>query len=138
MSYDDLITGAVLRYPYLWVREADRGETAGRKERPVVIAVRVRRPGRSDWLALFPITTKAPERGQNAVEIPETEKRHAGIDAALRQWVMLDEFNAEILLGCYHLEPDVRIGRLNRPFFEPLARRIIARIHSVSRVQRFD
>ena len=36
MSYDELQSGVVLHYPYLWGREADRGETEGRKQRPTV------------------------------------------------------------------------------------------------------
>jgi hypothetical protein len=31
----------VIRYPYLWVREAARGETEGRKLRPVTVGVRI-------------------------------------------------------------------------------------------------
>jgi hypothetical protein len=35
VSRDELRTGCVIRFPYLWVREAERGETEGRKPRPV-------------------------------------------------------------------------------------------------------
>jgi hypothetical protein len=31
VSLDDLRTGSVIRFPYLWVREAERGETEDRK-----------------------------------------------------------------------------------------------------------
>lgn len=33
MSYDDFRTATVIRYPYLWARQASTGETEGRKER---------------------------------------------------------------------------------------------------------
>jgi len=39
--YDEMQTAAVIRYPYLWGQEAGNGETAGRKERPVAVGVRV-------------------------------------------------------------------------------------------------
>ncbi len=31
MSFEDIQTASGIRYPYLWVREAKRGETEGRK-----------------------------------------------------------------------------------------------------------
>lgn len=31
MSFDEIQTASVVRYPYLWVREAGHGETEGRK-----------------------------------------------------------------------------------------------------------
>ena len=37
MSFDQLRTGCVILFPYLWVREAERGETEGRKPRPVTV-----------------------------------------------------------------------------------------------------
>jgi hypothetical protein len=40
VSRDELRTGCVIRFPYLWVREAERGETEGRKARPVAVGVR--------------------------------------------------------------------------------------------------
>ena len=138
MSYDELQSGVVLHYPYLWGREADRGETEGRKQRPTVVAVRLRRAGKADLLALFPITTQEPEADRIAKEIPDTEKRHAGLDHSLRQWIILDEFNAEILPGTYYLEPDARLGRLNDLFFKPLVRDFAKRIDSVKVVKRYD
>ena len=138
MSYDELQSGVVLHYPYLWGREADRGETEGRKQRPTVVAVRLRRAGKADLLALFPITTQQPEADRIAKEIPDTEKRHAGLDHSLRQWIILDEFNAESLPGTYYLEPDARLGRLNDLFFKPLVRDFAKRIDSVKVVKRYD
>jgi hypothetical protein len=39
VSFDALRTGAVVRYPYLWAREAAQGETDGRKFRPAAVGV---------------------------------------------------------------------------------------------------
>ena len=41
MSYDDLTSGAVIRFHFLWSREAERGESEGRKERPTVVGFRL-------------------------------------------------------------------------------------------------
>jgi len=93
MSYDDLTTGAVIRYPFLWTHEADAGETEGRKERPAAVGFRIPRPDTGDILLLFPITTKEPAPSRFFAEIPLTEKRRAGLDTVSRLWLILDEFN---------------------------------------------
>lgn len=69
MSYDLIHTACVIRYPYLWAREAQHGETEGRKERPVAVGVRMARPD-GDLVLFFPITTKQPEASRLAVEVP--------------------------------------------------------------------
>src|SRR6266576_1250374 len=46
-----------------------------------------------DVLVLFPITSQAPSPNRFAAEIPEMEKRRAGLDATLRLWIILDEYN---------------------------------------------
>ena len=56
----------------------------------------------------------------------------------MRQWIILDEFNAEILPGTYYLEPDARLGRFNDLFFKPLVRDFAKRIDSVKVVKRYD
>ncbi len=57
--YDDIQTAAVIRYPYLWHREAGKSETEGRKERPVAVGVRIARVD-GDLVLFFPITTRQP------------------------------------------------------------------------------
>ncbi len=51
--------GVVLRYPYLWSRQAKSGETEGRKSRPTAVGFRLVRDER-DILLLFAITTSRP------------------------------------------------------------------------------
>lgn len=138
MSYDAIVSGAVIAYPYLWSREAARGETEGRKRRPSVVAVRVARAGRPDLVILFPITTKAPETGRLAAEVPEPEKRRAGLDGHLRQWIVLDECNAEAIPGTHYLEPEPPLGRFSRRFFLPLVMEFIRRREGVRIVRRRD
>lgn len=135
MSYDDIQTACVIRYPYLWVREAQRGETEGRKERPVAVGVRVSRPG-GDLLLLFAITTKEPEPARFACEIPLIEKRRAGLDPDLRLWIILDEYNTDVVGQSFYLEPDPPIGRFSKAFFLPLVRAFIARRKSLTGINR--
>ena len=83
MSFDQLQTGTVLRYTYLWARQATAGETEGRKDRPVAVGVRLARKS-GDLILFFPITSKEPEASRFAAEIPPIEKRRAGLDVDMR------------------------------------------------------
>ena len=120
MSYDALQSGVVINYPYLWSRESQRGETEGRKPRPSVVAIRAPREGKPDLVLLFPITSKEPVAGCLAAEIPEIEKRCAGLDNTLRLWIVIDECNEEHIPGSYYLAPVPPLGRFSKGFFLPL------------------
>ncbi|MBO9101758.1 MULTISPECIES: hypothetical protein [unclassified Rhizobium] len=134
-GYEEIQTAAVIRYPYLWSREARKGETEGRKDRPVAVGVRIPRAGGD--LALFvPITTKQPEANRFTAEIPAIEKRRAGLDVDLRLWIILDEFYSDIIGRSFYLEPEPPIGRFSKAFFLPLLREFIARRKSFSQVMR--
>lgn len=79
----------VLRYPYLWHWQSGSGETEGRKNRPTAVAaVFVGRDDRQ-YVLLLPLMTKQPSGPRIAVEVPATEKKRAGLDQELRQWVLV-------------------------------------------------
>jgi hypothetical protein len=134
-GYDKVQTAAVVRYPYLWSHEADGGETEGRKNRPVAVGVRMARAG-GDLVLFFPITTKMPDRNRFAIEIPTIEKRRAGLDADLPLWLILDEFNSDVIGRSFHLEPEPPLGHFSKAFFLPLLREFIARRKSFAEVSR--
>jgi hypothetical protein len=92
--------------------------------------------GEPDLILLFPITTKPPVAGGFAAEIPEIEKRRAGLDSALRLWIVLDECNEETIPGSYYLEPDPPLGRFSKRFFLPLVLEFINRRERVRAVRR--
>ena len=135
MSYADIQTACVIHYPYLWAREARRGETEGRKDRPVSVGIRLSR-AEGDLLVLLPITTKEPEPARFATEIPLIEKRRAGLDPDLRLWIILDEYNTDIVGQSFYLEPEQPIGRFSKAFFLPLVRAFVARRKSLTGVSR--
>ena len=95
MSYEFLSTGVVFRYPFLWKHQQERGETEGRKNRPVTVAVRIGNVDGLDSVILLPITSKMPEPDRQAFEIPDIEKRRTGLDASLRLWIIVDEANID-------------------------------------------
>jgi len=135
VSFEALCTGAVIRFPYLWAREDARGETEGRKFRPVAVGVRIPKPKGEDVLVLFPITSQEPLRGRFAVEIPDMEKRRAGLDGTIRLWIILDEYNQDVIGRSLYLEPEQPLGRFSKAFFLPLLLEFIRR-RSQARVVR--
>jgi hypothetical protein len=68
VSFEQILTGAVIRYPYLWAREAHGGETEGRKDRAVAVGVRLRRVD-GNLILLFPITSSEPQIARFSVEL---------------------------------------------------------------------
>lgn len=136
MKSDDFTTGAVIRYPYLWHHQSDAGETEGRKERPVVVAVRLKKPGFPDTIILFPITTKMPEQGRFSAEIPHREKLNAGLDETIRLWIIVDDVNVDIVTKSVYLKNQTPSGRLSKRFFLPLVLEFIRRKEEVRSVNR--
>lgn len=136
MNRDELRTGCVIRFPYLWVREAERGETEGRKPRPVAVGVRIARLRGEDLLVLFPITSQPPSSNRFAIEIPEMEKRRAGLDASLRLWIILDEYNQDVIGQSFYLKPEPPLGHFSKAFFLPLMKEFITRRASARGVNR--
>jgi len=115
--------GHIVDYAYLWQWQQERGESDGRKRRPVcvVAAVRGARDGLTH-LALLAITTSRPGEGRTAVEIPEMECRRAGLSGVKRAWVVVDEYNYDIAERSWYLEPVAEDGcRLSKPFMAKLA-----------------
>lgn len=89
-----------------------------------------------DVLLLFPITSKQPSPDRFAFELPEIEKRRAGLDVDLPLWIVLDEFNEDVIGRSFYLEPEPPLGRLSRAFLAPLLRKFIARHESLRGVRR--
>jgi hypothetical protein len=136
VSFEELRTGAVIRYPYLWAREAGEGETEGRKYRPIAVGVRIKKPKGEDVLVLFPITSLEPARGRFAAEIPDTEKRRAGLDGSIRLWIVLDEYNQDVIGRSFYLESEPPLGYFSKAFFLPLLQEFIRRRSRVRGVHR--
>jgi hypothetical protein len=115
------IAGDVWRYDYLWRWQHERGETAGRKPRPVsVVAVLVERQSFTD-LFMLPITGSPPDATRLAIEIPEIERRRAGLDDK-PLWIVFDEYNHDILEQSHVFDPAARVGGFSTSFHASLLR----------------
>jgi hypothetical protein len=114
------VAGTVIRYRYLWKKDADQGQTEGEKDRPAALIV-AKGPADGSCVVVA-ITHTEPDRDIPALEVPETERRRIGLDEE-RSWVILSEINEFIWPG-----PDLRTvpgkpdgsfeyGRLSKDFF---------------------
>ena len=115
--------GDIWRYPYLWKREADAGEKGGRKPRPTALSAVVPVSEKSTLLYLLPITGTEPTKGQDALEIPATEIRRAGLSEYKRLWIIFDEYNRDELEASFYFEPNDGIGNFSKAFLKVMSMR---------------
>lgn len=128
------VAGDIWRYPYLWAWQAERGETEGRKPRPVtLVAVIPVRTGETR-LYLLPITGTEPVDVE-AIEIPQTEIRRAGLDGFKRLWIIVDEYNRDILEASFYFDPAGKIGSFSRAFRARVAQRFLQLYQAGARTQ---
>ena len=94
--------GLVIRYSYLWQREAQAGQEEGVKDRPcAVVLASTDEDGRSRVYVL-PITHSAPADADTAIEVPTIVKNRLGLDSE-RSWIVVSEANVFAWPG-----PDLR------------------------------
>ncbi len=86
------VAGQVIRYAYLWKREADKGREEGLKDRPCAIVMVVEEQRGKPVVVVLPITHVRPEKTTPAIEIPLETKRRIGLDEE-RSWIIIDEYN---------------------------------------------
>lgn len=122
----------VIRYAYLWRREAEAGREEASKDRPCAIVLVILREGANPVVRVLPITHSQPADPAGALELPAPTKLRLGLDTE-RSWVVLDEANDFIWPG-----PDLRPlpgggpqsaihGMLPPGFMKVLRERLLAR-----------
>jgi hypothetical protein len=120
--------GLVISYYYLWAREHDRHEDAGRKARPACVQIIVARGDKGTVVALFPITSQPPRAERTAIEIPEIEARRIGLTTP--SWIMVDEWNLDDLARSPHLADTRPLGTLSPAFMQRVRAEAAARIRT--------
>ena len=103
MTADEVRTGLVINYRFLWPREQAQGVEHGRKARPACVVVPITAKG--NLVALFPLTTQEPGPDRLALRVPDTERRRLKLRGTGPSWIMLDEGNSDVLPGSFHIEP---------------------------------
>ncbi len=134
------LPGEVIDYPYLWAWQHDRGETEGRKIRPicVVIAVRGATDG-STHLLLLAITTQPPQANRVAIKVSDIECRRAGLSELKRCWIVVDEYNHDVAERSWYIEPQSKpLGRFSKAFMMKIATAFVEVRASGRRVSRLD
>jgi len=116
--------GQVFDYHYLWKWQADRGESESRKKRPSCVVIVVTNQSGQHVMFIAPITSKSPDEGRVALEIPETEARRARLDSDVPLWVVLDELNADILETSYTIEERSPRGSFGAAFADAILREV--------------
>lgn len=85
--------GLVIRYDYLWSREAAAGRAQG-KERPACLVAATDPASTPRFVVILPITHAAPAGATVGIEIPPQVRRAIGLDDA-PCWVIVSEHNVD-------------------------------------------
>lgn len=85
--------GLVIRYDYLWTRDAARGRTQG-KDRPACLVVASDAAAAPRFVVILPITHTRPIGDVVGLEIPPKVRRAIGLDDA-PSWVIVSEHNVD-------------------------------------------
>ena len=141
MSFPAPLPGLVIRYSFLWSREARSGLQEGQKDRPCGIVVAVPRDTHGDTrVVVVPITHTAPHDAATAIALPKAVKEAIGLDAD-PAWVCLDELNVFSWPG-YDLRnvpgtDRIDYGPLPKPLFERIRAGVVA-LHKARRGKSTD
>ena len=94
--------GLVIRYSYLWSREAQAGREEGAKDRPCAIVMAIGAVQDRQRVIVLPITHTVPQSPDEGIELPQATKARLGLDSE-RSWLIVSEGNDFIWPG-----PDLR------------------------------
>jgi len=93
MSFPEPKPGLVIRYDYLWSREAAAGRDQG-KDRPACLVAASDSTTTPRFVVILPITHAAPVGDTVGIEIPPKVRRAIGLDDA-PTWVIVSEHNVD-------------------------------------------
>lgn len=93
MAIPEPSPGLVVRYDYLWSREAAAGRTQG-KDRPACLVAASDGETRPRFVVLLPITHSPPLGDTVAIEIPAKVRQAIGLDDD-PGWVVVSEYNVD-------------------------------------------
>jgi hypothetical protein len=85
--------GLVVRYDYLWSREAAAGRDHG-KERPACLVAAMDSSAAPRYVVILPITHTPPDKDTVGVEIPAKVRHAIGLDNA-PSWEIVSEHNVD-------------------------------------------
>jgi hypothetical protein len=112
--------GHVVRYPYSWLWQRDLGRDEGEKDRPACLALMFKNQAQNlTHLVLLAITGTPPRPDQTAIEIPLLELRRAGLTDTKQGWIIVSEYNYDILERSWDFPINTPPqGRFSLPFIK--------------------
>lgn len=93
MSLPEPRPGLIIRYDYLWTREAADGRDQG-KERPACLVAAMDSTASPRFVVILPITHTRPDKDTVGIEIPEKVRAALALDDA-PSWVIVSEHNVD-------------------------------------------
>ncbi|MDR3417151.1 MAG: hypothetical protein P4L83_13285 [Nevskia sp.] len=139
-DYPVPIPGLVIRYAYLWKREADRGQIEGQKHRPCVVVLCVEEVDGEKIVTVAPITHSPPPNPEQAIAMTPATRRRLGLDEE-KNWIMATEVNSFYWPGP-DLTPtptgEYAYGELPAVVFEALIKKIVAAGSKLAEVPRTE
>ena len=93
MPFPEPKPGLVIRYDYLWTREAAAGRAQG-KERPPCLVAATNSVSSPRFIVILPFTHARPDGNTVGVEIPAKVRAALGLDDA-PSWVIVSEHNVD-------------------------------------------
>jgi hypothetical protein len=109
VSWPDPQPGLVIRYAYLWRREAIAGQEEGAKDRPCAVVLARKDEEGEMRVYVLPVTRSPPDEDTEAVAIPAAVKQRLGLGEE-RSWIVVSEANVFTWPG-----PDLRFVRGKGP-----------------------
>jgi len=133
--------GLVVRYDYLWAREAAKGLRHG-KERPACLVVSYERGDSGIETVLVAITHSRPAGDAVGIEIPPRVRKLLNLDDQ-PCWVIVSEYNADVwpspgIVPLPRGEHGFAYGLMPIPLFETIRGRLLEELQAkrVRRVRR--
>jgi hypothetical protein len=93
VAFPDPKPGLVVRYDYLWSRQAAAGRDQG-KDRPACLVAASDHLSTPRYVVLLPITHTQPDEETVGIEIPAKVRQAIGLDDA-PSWVIVSEHNID-------------------------------------------
>ncbi len=137
MTKPSLKRGDVIAYPYRWARDMARANAPeGGKDRPCCLVLTITSDEGREVMFLAAISSKAPHADQAAIEIPDTERRRAGLTRYPQAWIYVDELNRDEPARSWYLEPREPLGAFSKNFLAKVAGELRQRMTGIKVVKR--
>ena len=127
--------GAVIRYSYLWLRQAQNRQIEGEKDRPCAVVASVRVEGGETIVQVLPISTRRPDKEDLAVELTNAARQRLGLEADA-SWIIISESNEFMWPGPdvrpvpRKLPPTIAYGHLTRLTLQRMAQAYVNAVRS--------